>query len=124
MSEEEKQKLVYILHDAAEKSEKVLTAFTVANIGLSMENDVTMMLFGEATRLVYKGYAETVHCLDRLPMDRLINDFLSSGGKILVCFPCIKSRQVDPSMLIDGVEATSGTVVNDAFLEADKVIGW
>lgn len=121
---EEQQKLVYILHDAGERAEKVLTAFAVANIGLSMEHDITIILFGEATRLAYKGYAETVHSLDRLPLDRLMGDFLDNGGKIWVCLPCIKSRKVDPSMLVDGVEATTGTVVNDIFIEADKVIGW
>lgn len=124
MSEEKKQKLVYVLHEAGERAEKVLTAFALANIGVSMEHDVTVIVFGEATRLAYKGYGETVHSLDRLPMNRLMRDFIDNGGKVLVCLPCIKSRQVDPSMLIDGVEATTGTVVNDVFLEADKVIGW
>ncbi len=121
---EEKQKLVYVLHEAGERAEKVLTAFAVANIGVSMEHDVTIILFGEATRLAYKGYGETVHSIDRLPMDRLMRDFLDNGGKILICMPCIKSRKVDPSMLVEGVEPTTGTVVNDVFLEADKVIGW
>lgn len=121
---EEKQKLVYVLHEAGERAEKILTAFAVANIGVSMEHDVTIIIFGEATRLAYKGYAETVHALERLPLDRLMRDFLDHGGRILVCLPCIKSRKVDTSMLIDGVEATTGTVVNDEFLEADKVIGW
>ena len=123
MSEESK-KLVYILHDGGERAEKVLTCFAVANIGVSMENDVTIMVFGEATRLVYKGYGETVHALDRLPLDRMIRDFLDNGGKIMCCLPCIKSRKVDPSMLVDGVEATTGTVVNDVIVEADQVIGW
>lgn len=121
---EEKQKLVYIMHEAGERAEKVLTCLAVANIGLSMEHDVTIIIFGEATRLAYKGYAETVRSLDRLPMDRLIRDFLDNGGKMLICLPCIKSRNVDPSMLIEGVEPTTGTVVNDEIIEADKVIGW
>ena len=121
---EEKKKLVYVLHDAGEKAEKVLTAFALANIGVSMEHDVAVILFGEATRLAYKGYGETVHSLDRLPMDRLMRDLLDGGGRVLVCLPCIKSRKVDPSMLVDGVEATTGTVVNEIFLDADQVIGW
>jgi uncharacterized protein involved in oxidation of intracellular sulfur len=121
---EEHQKLVYIMHDGGERAEKVLTAFAVANIGLSMEHEVTIIIFGEATRLAYKGYAETVHSLDRLPLDRLMRDFLDNGGKMLVCLPCIKSRKVESSMLVEGVEATTGTVVNDAIVEADKVIGW
>jgi len=124
MSEEIK-KLVYVLHDGGEQPEKVLTAFTVANIGVSMENDVTMMLFGEATRLAYKGYAETVQAPGRLSMDRLIRDFLDNGGKIKICSPCLKARNVDPSsMLIEGVETTTGTVVNDLFTNSDQVIGW
>ena len=46
MSEEKRQKLVYVLHDAGDKAEKVLTALALANIGVSMESDVTIMLFG------------------------------------------------------------------------------
>ncbi len=121
---EERQKLVYVLNDGAERSEKVLTAMALANIGLTMESDVTVLLFGEATRLAYKGYGETVHSIDRLPMAKLMRDFIDNGGKVMMCLPCIKSRSVDPSMLIEGVEPTTGTVMNDAFLEADKIISW
>ena len=121
---DESQKLVYIMHDGGDRAEKVLTGFAVASIGLAMDNEVTIILMGEATRLAYKGYGETVHSLDRLPMDKLMRDFLDLGGKILICLPCIKSRKVDPSMLVEGVEPTTGTVVNDAIVEADKVIGW
>jgi TusA-related sulfurtransferase/predicted peroxiredoxin len=121
---EEKQKLVYVLHDAGEKAEKVLTAFTLANIGVTMEHEVTIVLFGEATRLAYKGYAETVHAVDRQPMSKLMSDFLESGGKILICMPCLKARKVEPSVLINGVETITGTVMNDVILKANKVIGW
>lgn len=121
---EETQKLLYLLNDGGDRAEKVLTAFALANIGVTMENDVTIALFGEATRLAYKGYGETVHSLDRLPMAKLMRDFLDLGGKIMICGPCIKSRQVDPSMLVEGVETTTGTVMNDLILEADKVISW
>jgi uncharacterized protein len=121
---EETQKLLYVLNDGGDRAEKVLTAFALANIGVSMENDVTVALFGEATRLAYKGYGETVHSLDRLPMAKLMRDFLDLGGKIFICAPCIKSRQVDPSMLVEGVQTTTGTVMNDLILDADKVISW
>ncbi len=121
---DEKQKLVYILNSAGEQAERVLTAFALANIGVSMEHEVTVMVFGEATRLVYRGYAETVHSAERLPLDKLINDFLAGGGRILVCLPCIKARKVGTDQLIEGVEATTGTVVNDVILEADKVISF
>jgi uncharacterized protein involved in oxidation of intracellular sulfur len=121
---DETQKLLYLLNDGGDRAEKVLTAFALANIGVTMENDVTIALFGEATRLAYKGYGETVHSLDRLPMAKLMRDFLDLGGKIFICGPCIKSRQVDASMLVEGVQTTTGTVMNDLILDADKVISW
>ncbi len=121
---EEKQKLVYVLNDGADRAEKVLTAMALANVGVAMDSDVTVLLFGEATRLAYKGYGETVRSIDRLPMDKLMRDFINNGGQVKICAPCIKARAVDASMLIDGVEATTATVVNDVFLEADKVICW
>jgi len=121
---EERQNFVYVLHEGGESADKVLTALTLANIGVTMENDVTLLLMGEATRLAYKGYGETVHAVNRLPMSKLMGDFMENGGKVFICMPCIKARQVDPTMLIDGVTTTTGTTVNNLFLAADKVISW
>ncbi len=119
---EETQKLVYIFTAAGEKAEDAVTGFTLANVALSMEHQVTIILLGNGTLLALKGYSETVHAPERLPHKELMDNFLKGGGELLVCLPCIKGRKMEVSDLVEGVEATTAVMVNERIIEADKVI--
>lgn len=121
---DEKQKVVYIFTAAGDRAEDAVTGFTLANVTLSMEHDVTIILLGEGTLLALKGYAETVHAPERLPQKQLMSNFVESGGKLLVCLPCIKGRKMELTDLIDGCEATTAVMVNEEILEADKVVSF
>jgi uncharacterized protein involved in oxidation of intracellular sulfur len=121
---EKTQKLVYIFTAAGDRAEDAVTGFTLANVTLSMEHEVTIILLGEGTLLALKGYSETVHAPERLPLTDLMKNFLDSGGKLLVCLPCIKGRKMELTDLIDGCEATTAVMVNEEILEADKVVSF
>ena len=121
---EEKQKIVYIFTAAGDRAEDAVTGFTLANVTLSMEHDVTIILLGEGTLLALKGYSQTVHAPERLPLTDLMESFLESGGKLLVCLPCIKGRKMGLEDLIDGCEATTAVMVNEEVLEANKVVSF
>ncbi len=119
---EESQKLIYIFTAAGDRAEDAVTGFTLANVAISMEHEVTIILLGEGTLLALKGYSETVHAPERLPHKELMTNFLKNGGELLVCLPCIKGRKMEVSDLVDGVEATTAVMVNERIVEADKVI--
>jgi len=121
---EKTQKLVYIFTNAGDRAEDAVTGFTLANVTLSMEHEVTIILLGEGTLLALKGYSQTVHAPERLPLTDLMENFLGSGGKLLVCLPCIKGRKMELGDLIDGCEATTAVMVNEEVLEADKVVSF
>ena len=121
---EEKQKIVYIFTNAGDRAEDAVTGFTLANVTLSMEHDVTIILLGEGTLLALKGYSQTVHAPERLPLTKLMDSFLESGGKLLVCLPCIKGRKMELTDLVDGCVATTAVMVNEEVLEADKVVSF
>lgn len=121
---DETQKLVYIFTAAGDRAEDAVTGFTLANIALSMEHEVTIILFGEGTLLALKGYSETVHVPERLPHKELLTNFLSSGGDLLICMPCLKARNMKLTDLVEGVEGTTGVMVNERIIEADKVISF
>ena len=121
---EKTQKLVYIFTNAGDRAEDAVTGFTLANVTLSMEHEVTIILLGEGTLLALKGYSQTVHAPERLPLTDLMDNFLESGGKLLVCLPCIKGRKMELADLIDGCEATTAVMVNEEILEADKVVSF
>lgn len=121
---EESQKLVYIFTAAGDRAEDAVTGFTLANVALSMENEVTVVLLGYGTLLAKKGYAETVFAPERLPLKKLMESILSSGGKILCCIPCIKGREMTGDDLVDGVQEVTAVGVNEEIIEADKVISF
>ncbi len=121
---EKQQKLVYIFTAAGERAEDAVTGFTLANVALSMEHEVTIILLGEGTLLALKGYSETVHAPERLPHKELMTNFLNNGGELLVCLPCIKGRKMEISDLVEGVDATTAVMVNERIIAADKVISF
>jgi len=118
------QKQVYIFTAAGDKAEDAVTGFTLAVVSLSMDIDVTIVLLGYGTLLAKKGYAETVHAPERQPFKKLMDDFLESGGRILCCGPCIKGRRMEPSDLVEGVEAVTAVGVSEEIEAADKVISF
>jgi len=54
-------------------------------------------------------------------MKKLLTEFLELGGKLWVCGPCISSRNIEESELIEGAEVTAAGVVNLEAMEADAV---
>ncbi len=121
---DEKQKIVYIFTAAGDRAEDAVTGFTLANVALSMENDVTVILLGYGTLLALKGYAETVHAPERMPLKKLMDSILSNGGKIMCCIPCIKGRTMTADDLVEGVGEVTAVGVNEEIMEADKVVSF
>ena len=118
----ENEKLVYIVTRAGDEPEQSVTPFALANAALAMDVEAVVILLGYAVLLAKKGYAETVFAPKRPPMKKLIDDFLSYGGKILVCLPCIQGREIEPSDLIEGVETVHAGRVTQETLSAKNVI--
>jgi uncharacterized protein involved in oxidation of intracellular sulfur len=55
-------------------------------------------------------------------MQKLLSDFLELGGKLLVCVPCIKERNIDEeSELVAGAQTTAGGAVNIEATESKAV---
>jgi len=55
-------------------------------------------------------------------MKKLMSDFIELGGKMLVCVPCIKERNIEEKDLISGAETTAAGAVNIEALESDAVL--
>jgi len=121
---EESQKIVYIFTASGDRAEDVVTGFTLANVALSMENQVTIILLGYGTLMAKKGYAETVFAAERQPAKKLLTSFIENGGKVLCCVPCIKSRQFGQDELVEGVEQVTAVGVNEEIMAANKVVSF
>jgi len=84
-------------------------AILIANGGITAGLQVSIFLTSAAVDLVRKRAIDgvVVHPLD--PLAALVKDFLSRGGRLVACTPCVKARRYEQNDLIDGVESTGAS---------------
>lgn len=84
-------------------------AILIANGGITAGLQVSIFLTSAAVDLVRKRAIDgvVVHPLD--PLAALVKDFLSRGGRLWACTPCVKARGYEQNDLIDGVEITGAS---------------
>jgi uncharacterized protein involved in oxidation of intracellular sulfur len=120
---EKEEKIVYICTHAGEDSEKAAMPFVMANAAMTMDIQTTVVLQGAGVYLAQKGYVDSMLPPGGFPpVNKLLADFMEQGGKLLVCIPCIKERNIDEDQdLIEGAQVTAAGTVTVAALEADAV---
>ncbi len=120
---EKEEKIVYICTHAGEDPEKAAMPFVMANAAMTMDIQTTVVLQGAGVYLAQKGYVGTMLPPGGFPpVKKLLSDFMEQGGKLLVCVPCIKERNIDEDQdLIEGAQITAAGTVTVAALEADAV---
>ena len=120
--EEKTEKIFYLLTCAAEDPEKASVPFVLGCAALAMDIGATICLQGKGVYMAQKGYVD--HMLvggGFPPMKKLMKDFLELGGKLWVCVPCIKERNIAVEDLIEGAETTSGGKVNLEAMQSNAV---
>lgn len=98
------EKLVIMVTHGPEDAELATIPFVMAGAAVACDVEVIMGFQAEGVRLVQQGIAEKVEAPDLAPLGGLIQDIEDLGGKFLVCDPSIKSRQIPPESLREGVE--------------------
>lgn len=117
------KKILYIGTHADDDPEKAAMPFVMACAALAMDIKATITLQGNAVYLAQKGYAEKVLPSGGFPpMKELLDNFMELGGKLKVCVPCIKSRNIEESELVEDSQTTGGGALNVEAIEADAVM--
>jgi uncharacterized protein involved in oxidation of intracellular sulfur len=124
MSEEKPEKVLIIATHGPDDLERATFPFVIANAALVMDTEAVVVLQGAAVLLAKKGSFEHVYAGGLPPLKDLMKTFLEQGGKLLVCSPCIKERQIDESMLLDNAETIAGARVVQEALEANAVLNY
>ena len=127
MSSSEKEnveKLVIFVTHGPEDPERASYPFVMGNAALAMDAEATIILQGTGVTLAKKGCYEHVFTAGLPPLRELVHDFIDLGGKIWVCIPCIKERQITPDMLVDEAETASSGKAITAVLAADAVLNY
>jgi uncharacterized protein involved in oxidation of intracellular sulfur len=119
----QQEKIMYICTCSADQPEKAHVPFVLANAALAMDINATIVMQAEGVYIAKKGYADTMPPGGGFPpMKELLVSFMDQGGKMLVCSPCIKERNIDESDLIEGASVTAAGSVNLEAIESDAVM--
>ena len=122
MAEKEK-KILYIGTRGDDDPEKAAMPFVMACAALAMEIKATIALQGNAVYLAQKGFAEKVLPGGGFPpIKELLLTFVELGGELKICVPCIKSRNIEESELVEGSQTTGAGALNVEAIEADAVM--
>jgi uncharacterized protein involved in oxidation of intracellular sulfur len=119
---EQEEKIVYVCTHAGDDPEKAAMPFVMANAALAMDVKAMIALQGNGVYLAQKGYINNMLPSGGFdPLGKLISDFLELGGELKVCVPCIKSRNIAESDLIEGAETTAAGRLTTEALKANAL---
>ena len=123
MTSEPTEKILYIGTKAGDDPEKAAMPFVMANAALAMDMEATVCLQGNGVYLAQKGYTDTMMPPGGFPpLKKLVSEFIELGGKLLVCVPCIKHRNINEATdLIAGAQTTAAGALNVEATESKAV---
>jgi predicted peroxiredoxin len=101
------ERLVFMVTHGPADAELATIPFVMAAAALASDVAVVMGFQGPGVELVNRGVAETVQAPEFAPLAKLLGDVRELGGLLLVCSPCIKSRGIAPTDLVDGAEVVA-----------------
>jgi len=116
------EKLVIISTIGDENPEKATLSFVLATAAQSMDVEVVMILQASAVVIAKEGEAEKINAPGLMPLKKLVDTFMELGGKLLLCSPCLKERNITANDLINGSTViAAGSVVTEV-LSATSVV--
>jgi len=116
------EKLVIISTIGDENPEKATLPFVLATASQASEVEVIIILQANAVLIAKRNEAEKINAQGFMPLKELVDTYISLGGTLLVCSPCLKVRNIMKEELIDGaVIIAAGTVVSEV-LSAKSVV--
>jgi predicted peroxiredoxin len=87
-----------------------------------MDVEATIILQSTGVFLGKKDYARHIHAQGFPLLQQLIEIFEEGGGKLYVCEPCMRARNINPEDLLEHIEIVSGPTLVDCYLEAKNVV--
>lgn len=93
---EKKEKLILMCTHGPEDPERATIPFVMATAAQASDVEVVLGFQVNGVMLITDGIAKHVFAPGFPPLQELLDIYLENGGKLLVCGPCVKSRQIDP----------------------------
>ena len=118
----EAEKMVYIVTHAGEDPERATFPFMLATAAQAMDVEVVVALQGVSVFLAKKGYLEHVAAAGLPALKDLVGKYFEAGGKLLICTPCVRERNIEESDLIEGAELIAAARLNQEILSANATL--
>jgi predicted peroxiredoxin len=116
-------KLIIMVTHGPENPEKATIPFVMGIAALASDMEVALGFQSNGVMLVRKGCAEHVFAAGFAPLKELMDDYMELGGELLVCGPCVQSRQIDPKTeFIEGATVVSAATFVAACAEATSTL--
>jgi predicted peroxiredoxin len=101
------EKLVFMVTHGVDHPEHATIPFVMAGAALASDVAVVIGFQADAVELAKRGVAETIEAPGFPPLGKLFAEVRELGASLLVCYPCIKSRGIDPADLVEGAEVVA-----------------
>jgi len=119
----ENGKLIIMCTHGPEDPERATIPFVLATAAQASDVEVILGFQVNGVMLIRKGCAEHVFAAGFPPLKELLDVYLENGGKLFVCGPCIKSRQINPEEeLIPGATVVNAATFVKECTEATNVL--
>ncbi|KAA0909820.1 peroxiredoxin [Aquicoccus porphyridii] len=92
--------------------ERASVGFTIVNGGLTAGMSASVFLTTDAVDIARRGAVDLVHAHPMDPLKDLVADFLSRGGTLWACPPCVKARGYGEGDLIEGAEIVGASALH------------
>lgn len=122
MTESNNQLVVVITHGPEEELASV--GFTIANGGITAGLDVAIFLTSSAVDIVRKRAADLTHVQPLEPLASLVDDFLTRGGELWACTPCVKARGYEQEDLVEGVVITGAGPMHERIKDGARTLSF
>jgi predicted peroxiredoxin len=120
---EKNGKLILMCTHGPEDPERATIPFVMATAAQASDVEVVLGFQANGVMLVRKGCAEHVFAAGFPPLKELMDIYIENGGKLFVCGPCVKSRQINPEEeFIPGATVVNAATFVKECTEATNVL--
>ncbi len=117
-----RQLVVVVTHGIDHELSSV--ALTIANGGITAGLKVSLFLTSAGVDIVRKRAADLTHVHPLEPLLGLLKDFLSRGGTLWACTPCVKARGYTQEDFIEGTIITGASPMHELIKEGAATLSF
>lgn len=111
MNTETRDLVVVITHGTDHELSSV--GVTIALGGMTAGLNVSIFLTSGGVDIVRRRAADLTQVKPLEPLAAMLADFMTRGGKLWACTPCVKSRGYGQEDLLDGVVISGASVMHE-----------